>query len=444
MPPRKIVITTYGSLGDIHPYLPIALELQQRGHRVVLATSLLYQAKIEALGLEFHATRPDLPDVEKAPEVVAQVMKLRTGSEYLVKKLLMPALRDSFADLAHATRDADVLLTHPATLAGPLVARKNNVPWISTILAPFFVTSVYDPPTPPIIPQAAFLYRFGPSAARMLFAVMRLVTNQWFRPYYRFQRELGLPDTGNPFFQALHSPDLVLALFSEVLASRQSDWPTQTVVTGFPFYDALGEIGWKNTTSKLSSGDASFKQASRLSPELEAFLQADEPPLVFTLGSSAVMDAGRFYEHSSEAARRLNKRAVLLAGRSENLPANLPEDVVAFDYAPHSALFPRALAIVHQGGVGTTGQALRSGRPQLVMPYSHDQPDHAARIVKLGVGRQISRSRYTPARAAHELSLLLNEPSYAQRAAEVGERVRAENGAVKAADEIEKFLRARA
>ena len=153
--------------------------------------------------------------------------------------------------------------------------------------------------------------------------------------------EVGLPPTrDNPLFDGQHSPALVLALFSELLSAGQPDWPAPTRVAGFVFYDRDGAGG--------------------LSPELTRFLDAGPPPIVFTLGSAAVHDAGPFYEQSAVAARLLNRLAALLVGRqTHNRPALLPEGVAAFDYAPFSELFPRAAVIVHQGGVGTTGQAMR-------------------------------------------------------------------------------------
>jgi UDP:flavonoid glycosyltransferase YjiC (YdhE family) len=111
----------------------------------------------------------------------------------------------------------------------------------------------------------------------------------------------------------------------------------------------------------------------------------------------------------------------------------LPEGVVAFPYAPFSGLFPRAAAIVHQGGVGTTAQAMRSGRPMLVVPFAFDQPDNADRVVRLGIARKIARSKFNAARAASAIERLLGDPSYLGRAAEVGEQVRAEDGAGEAA-----------
>src|SRR5262249_25609173 len=160
------------------------------------------------------------------------------------------------------------------------------------------------------------------------------------------------------------------------------DWPRQTVVTGFPFFD----------------------QGEALSPDLARFLEDGPPPLVFTLGSSAVLDAGRFYEHSAAAASELGVRAVLLVGTDAgNRPAYCPAGVAAFEYAAYSELLPRAAAVVHQGGVGTTAEAMRAGKPMLVMPYAHDQPDNAARMARSGIARVVSRYRYTAARAAAEL-----------------------------------------
>ena len=172
---------------------------------------------------------------------------------------------------------------------------------------------------------------------------------------------------------------------------------------------------------------------------MTAFLKASPPPIVFTLGSSAVMDAGAFYTHSAQAAVALGKRAILLIGRDpRNRPATpLPDTILAAEYAPYSQLFPCASLIVHQGGVGTTGQAMRAGKPMLIMPYSHDQPDHAARVTRMGIGRTISRDRYTVESALRELRALLETPAYAQKAAQVGAQVSAENGVEAACDALE-------
>jgi len=120
----------------------------------------------------------------------------------------------------------------------------------------------------------------------------------------------------------------------------------------------------------------------------------------------------------------------------------LPDGVAAFEYAPYSEVLPRACAIVHQGGVGTTGQALRAGKPVLILPHAHDQFDNAARVARLGCGRVLPRPRYNAKTAVHELQMLLDDQSYSDHATEVGKVVSQEQGACVAADEIEKVLKA--
>jgi rhamnosyltransferase subunit B len=421
-PKKRIVLTTFGSLGDLHPYIALALELQDRGHEAVIATSAFYRPKIEALGIGFQAVRPDKPDLDADPELVRRIMDQRQGTDCVIRELIMPVLRESYEDTLAAAEGADLLVSHTLTFTARLVAEKKIISWASTILQPIGFLSAYDPPVLPPAPYLAKLRFLGPTFHRLLFGVGKWTIRSWAEPWHRLRAELGLPPTrANPLFEGQHAPSMVLALFSKVFAEKQPDWPSQTVVTGFPFYDQDGEEG--------------------LPPDLARFLDAGPEPLVFTLGSSAVLDAGRFYEYSAAAARLLDRRAVLLVGKGTvNCPISLPEGVAAFDYAPFSALFPRAAAIVHQGGIGTTGQALRSGRPMLVMPYAHDQPDNAERLVRLGVARTVSRHRYTPERAAAELRALLEEPIYARSAATVGEQVRREDGIRTACDDLESLL----
>jgi UDP:flavonoid glycosyltransferase YjiC (YdhE family) len=166
---------------------------------------------------------------------------------------------------------------------------------------------------------------------------------------------------------------------------------------------------------------------------------------VFTLGSAAVGSAGDFYEHSIEAAIRLGKRALLLIGRD---PANrprreMPPTILAAPYAPHAAVFPRASVIVHQGGIGTTGEAMRAGRPMLVVPFGQDQPDHARRLKRLGVARSIPVELYDARRATRAINELLQDGAGVDRARAMGELVRKEAGVQNACDAIERLLSGR-
>jgi UDP:flavonoid glycosyltransferase YjiC (YdhE family) len=228
-----------------------------------------------------------------------------------------------------------------------------------------------------------------------------------------------LPKGDHPIFSGQHSPFLVLALFSKVLAKPQPDWPPNTVVTGFPFFDKKTDEG--------------------LPGEIRKFVDSGPPPVVFTLGSSAVWTAGDFFVESVNAIEQLGMRAILLVGDKSKLsPGELPPNVAAFDYAPYSELLPHTALTVHQGGIGTTAQALRSGRPMLVVPFSHDQPDNARRVKELGVAVVVPRAKYRADRIVKELRELLANPAYQTNAEAVADVIRTETPEVTACDEIEK------
>ena len=136
--PKRIILNTFGSFGDIHPYMALALELQRRGHVPVIATMEGYREKIIVAGLQFAPVRPDVAQPkEQGTELIDKIMEPKTGPRFLTEELIFPAVRDSYADLLKVVEGADLLVTHPAAPAGPLVARKTGMPWVSTVLAPF-------------------------------------------------------------------------------------------------------------------------------------------------------------------------------------------------------------------------------------------------------------------------------------------------------------------
>jgi UDP:flavonoid glycosyltransferase YjiC (YdhE family) len=355
------------------------------------------------------------------------IYDIKRGTERGLREFLFPALRQSYDDLLTAvTADggADLLLSGELAYAGPLVAEITGVRWASYVLAPFSFFSAWDPPVLPPYPNLARAQTFIPFTGHLVRPFARLVTRSWCEPVYALRRELGLAPGLSPLFDAKHAPGLVLALFSSVLGERQPDWPASTFTTGFVFYDGA--------PGGLDGG---------LDPGLESFLADGPTPLVFTLGSAAVYDAGDFYEQSARAAQLLGRRAVLLVGTD---PANRPRtqfssDIFPVAFAPFSTLFPRAALIVHQGGVGTTAQALRAGKPMLMMPYSHDQPDNARRMRRLGVAKTIQRKHYQASRAARLIDSLLRTPSYGQKAAAAARIIAGEDGLQSACDAIEAF-----
>jgi len=411
MPGKRIVFCTFGSLGDLYPVLSLAREMKRREHFPLVATSPVYRKIVEAEGVDFHEVRPNIDVTD--PEILRPAMDRRDGIRYIVCDLVFPSLRESYEDTAAAAVGADLIVTHPVTLSAFLFARRTGMPWASVVLAPASLYSVYDPPVIPGVPFAKTVASFGPFFHRWLLRAMASLFEPLWKPFREFEKELGLPAAPNPLLWG-HSPHLVLGLFSPILAAPQRDWPANAHATGFPFFDH----------------DEGNTQ------ELQEFLDAGEAPIVFTLGSAAVGAAGDFFQQSAEAARRLGRRAVLLVGRDprNRPPRELPPGMITVPYAPHATVFPRGCVVVHQGGIGTTGEAMRAGRPMLVVHYSHDQPDHAARLTRLGVARGIARERYNAEIAAREIEILLQDRGYAERAAELGARVRSETGAITACD----------
>jgi len=420
----RIVLSNIGTFGDINPLIAIALELRRRGHTPVMAVPAVYEGKIAPLGLAFHPVRPDIDP--KNTLMAEMVYDVRKGTERGLREFLFPALRQTYDDLTAAAtipERAALMLIGELHSAGPTVPEMTGIPWGSYVLAPLSFFSAYDPPVLPMYPRLARADHTIPGMGHAIRRLARLISRKWPQPIYDLRRELGLSRGANPLFDAKHSPDLVLALFSRVLGQEQPDWPPHTTICGFCFYDA-------------DAGNAA------LPPHLEAFLAAGPAPLVFTLGSAAVLAAGRFYEFGARAAERLGMRAVLLIGSDKrNRPRHaLSEDICVAEYAPYSALFARASIVIHQGGVGTTAQCLRAGKPMLIMPYSHDQPDNARRMRRLKVARSLQRANFTPLRVVRKLRLLLDRPIYQRRAHQMALRLKSEDGAKAACDALEKLL----
>ncbi len=418
----RVVLASFGTHGDINPYLTLARELRRRGHEAVFATHAYYRALVEGAGFPLHAVRPDLDE-----RWARRVMHPRRGAEVLVRELFMPALRQSYDDLLAAARGADVLVSHPVTYAAPLVAAAAGVAWASSVLAPLSLASLAAPGAdPPVVAQDAAWLRRWPAGYRALLRAGHRFTRPWTRAVAELRAELGLPPGAHPLFEGQHAPGLVLALFSPLLAPPASDRPPNTVVTGSLFDDAVHEA---------SHG--------ALPPALGAFLDAGPPPVVLTLGTSAVhaARAPQVYREGVRAAAAAGARLVLLTGADpRNLPPGpLPPWALAVPAASHAALFPRAAAVVHQGGMGTLTQALRGGRPMLVVPFAHDQPDNAARAARAAGARVCPPRRFRAGRVARELGALLGDAALAARAARVGELVRAEEGARVAADALERL-----
>jgi len=418
----RIVLTAFGSYGDLHPYLAVAIGLRDAGHTVTLATSEFYRNKVEGEGINFSPISPDVAMFELMPEARRKAMDLRRGTEYVIRELFVPYVEQCYEELLALCANADLIVAHTLAFSVPFVAEKRNIPWLAAVLQPASIASTTDPPIFPGFPELGHALRpLAPYPHRMILPFGRWLTNRWIEPVLALRKRLGIRNAPDYPLIEPFSPHGNLVWFSRVLAAPQPDWPAKTVQAGFPFYD-------KDTP-----------EAVELEPALEEFLSAGEPPVVFTLGTSAAMIPGTFFRETLDALKELNVRAVLVSPEAETLPSN--ERILCLRYAPYSKLFSRALVNVHQGGIGTTAQALRSGRRMLVVPYSHDQPDNAARAERLGVARVIRRSCYRKNAIVKTLRELIDDAPSCARAEDVGAAIRQEDAVAASCEFIEATLR---
>jgi UDP:flavonoid glycosyltransferase YjiC (YdhE family) len=415
------VLATLGTLGDLHPFMAVALALRERGVHPVIATSTEYRDKVTAAGIEFQPVKPSFAEIERdlAMTRAELTQNVVARPEFLIRKVVLPYLRATYDDMLPLAADADAVVTSSLAFGARLAAEKCGIAWIAVVLQPFMFMSAYDPP---LIPTqewlGPFLRALGPTLTKPLLRAVKSGMRPMLEPVRRLRREVGLGASGgNALFEGQFSRAGAIALYSSLLGDTQPDYPTPALIAGFAPYDS--EDG----------------RSTGLDPGLEQFLRAGEPPLVFTLGSAIVKIPGSFYPESLATARRLGKRAVLLVGEPPGGGNGQPADVYLCSYAPHSLLFPRAAAVIHQGGVGTLAQALRSGRPQLVVPFFADQADNAARAKRIGVARVLRPGRYAAALAERELAALLTD-QYRARAAQVREHLAAEDGSASAASFI--------
>ena len=299
---------------------------------------------------------------------------------------------------AHLTPDT-VVVAHSLAFGAMILQEKEHVPVISLTLQPALLRSLND--------ASVMMGNYGitrwPRPVRRAFWWLadRLVVDPIMAKIIDPLRdELGLPRVRRFFKQWIFSPRLNIGMFPDWYASPQPDWPVNTHLTGFPLCDAFDPA---------------------IPPELESLLTHGDRPIVFTAGTANI-HAQRFFEAAADACRRLGRPGILLTRHRQQIPADLPRGVRPFDFAPLSRILPRCGGLVHHGGIGTTGAGFARGVPQVIMPLSHDQPDNAARVVRLGTGDRLWPKRFTGPNLAACLKSLLDSSEVATRCADYAQR----------------------
>ena len=419
MPAPRVLLTAFGSDGDLLPMVALAQALGERGAHAVVGSSARHREKVESRGVDFAPLRPEMPELSEQGELAAKLLDPKDGARAIVELIAMRHLADSYEDTLAAARGFDALVGSALAMATPLAAAKLGIPWASAVYQPMAFMSAWDPPT---LPMARWLDAlrgggaWGAALRRRLFELGMRSARPWCAEHARLGAALGLPADPDPLFAAARSPWLSLAMFPAMLGARQPDWPGSAVQTGFPIPRS---------------------EPSKTSPELMAFLDAGPPPVSFTLGTAAVHAAEGFYEASKEAAGALGLRAVFLTGADgQNSMGALPPSMMAVPYADHGFLFSRSIVAVHSCGVGTCAKSLIAGVPTLAVPWAHDQPDNARRLAALGVGKSLRRESYSAPSAARSIAELAADPRYEKAARVAAAKLAGVDGAGVAADAL--------
>jgi UDP:flavonoid glycosyltransferase YjiC (YdhE family) len=381
---KHVLLVPIGSAGDVHPLIGVGRALAARGRKVTIITNGYFEPIVRRAGLGFAelGTVDDYHRTTSDPRLWRQLTAPRALAESLTQ-----AIPEVFEAIRARYSPGRTVVAALGTAFGARIAQEAlGVPLATLVLQPAAMRSLHEKPVMHLaMRRTDWMPRW---MKRLSYRFQDLVADGVFAPgVNRFRAELGLPPVKHLLVDWWHSPQRIVGLFPPWFAPMQPDWPSQMQLTGFPLFDERDD--------------------HPLEQRLESLL-AGERPIVFTPGS-AYRFGRRFFQASAEACRRLNRPGILLTRHAEQVPKRLPDGVQHFEYVPLSRLLPRCAAIVHHGGIGTMAQAFAAGTPQVVVPFSFDQPDNAVRVRRLGVGAWIAPRRYTAGSAARVLGRLLDD-----------------------------------
>lgn len=416
----RVTVMAMGSRGDVQPFIALADGLQRAGYTARLVTHAEFYPLIKGRGIEFREIRGnprDLLDDERAHTMLAaggNPLKFLTN----FKALLRPWFAQMVVDCARAGEGSDAVVLSNVGLIGGFhqIAQAMGVPYCSAVLQPFTPTSAFPsaffPELPAWWPVGRGAYnRFSHYAFLLLFShffqdVVPLV-----------RRELGMPaKSGRAILleeARLDTP--VLHGYSPAVIPPPPDWPAHLHVTGYWFLD--GPVNWQPPAALVD------------------FLAAGPPPVYIGFGSMRSRDPEATTMLVQAALRRAGLRGVLLSGWGGLQSGDLGDDIYVIDSVSHAWLLPRMAAVVHHGGAGTTSAGLRAGVPSFAVPFFADQPFWGRTLHALGVGpAPLPRRQLTSARLAEALSHAVSDDGLRARAAELGRRLRAEDGVGRAVE----------
>ena len=420
-PMVSVLIHTFGSRGDVQPYVALGAALQKRGVDVTITTAQGFDDLIEGAGLTSRPCSVDIKALIDSPEIREAMRSFR--GKIRAFKLRKTEFDRQFDEQMAIARDVrpDLMIVHPKGLAAVPIGEKLGIPVIPTTLQPAF----FEPTG--AFPH--FLLPFGDLGPtvnrlshRMFNALVRWGQRQALKTWA--PKALGKPASAVPpfsdGFDPAGRPVPRLFGYSGHIVPKPDDWPATDHVTGYWFTEP--DPAW------------------RPPEDLAAFLEAGPPPVYVGFGSMPVDDPAAMTRAVIEALKTAGARGILATGWGGLAAGDVPDSIHVLKSAPHDWLFPRCAAVVHHGGAGTTHEGLRWGRPSLVCPFIVDQPFWGRRLARLGVGPDpLPLKKLDAGRLAAAISQTL-DPAMAARAEALGHKIRAEDGAARAAALVAEFL----
>jgi UDP:flavonoid glycosyltransferase YjiC (YdhE family) len=396
---------------------------------VRVATHETFRDFVTGHGLAFEPIAGDPRAILSGPAADAWLASGRNRSMLAFARELRrqagPLVEESLHDYWRVCQGSDAVLFSAVAMPAWSVARRLGVPAIAALLQPLTRTRAF--PTvgfrggrgllhvPFVAP--AINYASHVAAEQVMWHAVRGRVNRW------RATTLGLPPSPflGPFAEMREARTPTLYGFSERAVPKPRDWGDEVQLTGW--WTLPPREDWEPP------------------PELAAFLDAGPPPVYVGFGSMTPTSAGPLTAVVLEALERAGQRCVLLRGWGSLGGGALPPWAIAVADVPHEWLLPRMRAVVHHGGAGTTGAALRSGAPSVVVPLGFDQPFWGRRVAALGVGPEpLSRRGLTAGRLADAIGRAVGDDGIRERAAALGAALRAEDGAVRAAGVVEEVL----
>jgi sterol 3beta-glucosyltransferase len=411
----RIAIIAVGTRGDIQPYLALGKGLQSAGHFVRLITHENYAGLVGAYGLDFW---PVKGNVQAMMESVEMRQLLAQGNFFAITAYTAKSSKQAAIDWAQtgsvACEGMDLIVAGVGGLyvglalyIGFALAEKLRIPFLQAYIFPFTPTQAFPGI---LLPQV--LSKLGGAFNRFSHHLLRQMMWQKFQQIDRLVRKKVLNLPAAPFWGSYDLANFqcypVIYGFSPAVIPPPADWQN-TQVTGYWFLAEATD--WNPPVALLD------------------FLQAGSPPVYIGFGSMGSDDPIATADLILQAIERTGQRAILQSGWGGLSTTTLPATVFVVDSIPHSWLFSQVAAIVHHGGAGTTAASLRAGVPTIVIPFFADQPFWGQRVLELGVGPQpIPRKQLTAENLAQSIDRAMRDPVMRQCAAELGAKIRAENG----------------